>query len=354
LGWETHVDPDVASYPQEVVNRQIGGEYDVFLGLMWTRFGTPTAAAGSGTEEEFLQAFARIKSGENVKIKSYFKDKPVKANSLDLEQMAKVKAFRDSLAPNYGAYYRSFEDTLEFERFIRIDLMRLASDLPSSETLSSAPVATISTAIPPKDVLKNFHALTESEENEVGFLDALETSNNAMVDGGKVVARIAEVNRKFNDSINRATRQLVALKTLGAAPDPATVRIIIDSVTLEMNRFVEVLSKEVVSFHVAMFSFDSAFAVVIDFVTTNRENVSNEELLQQADVLEFYSNSVSGAMKQLAEFRDAVGSFPSISTALTSSKRKAVALLTDFLAVLDETSRKAGDAGSRLRNLAEQ
>ena len=54
--WETHVAPSLGSDPQDVVNRQIG-EYDLFVGIMWKRMGTPTALATSGTEEEFNGAY---------------------------------------------------------------------------------------------------------------------------------------------------------------------------------------------------------------------------------------------------------------------------------------------------------
>lgn len=57
--WETHAYPGVGSDPQEVINEQIGDDYDIFLGLLWKRFGTATPRAGSGTEEEFNRAFAR-------------------------------------------------------------------------------------------------------------------------------------------------------------------------------------------------------------------------------------------------------------------------------------------------------
>ena len=50
--WETHAWPDVGDDAQDVINREIG-DYDVFVGLMWKRFGTPTKRAKSGTGEEF-------------------------------------------------------------------------------------------------------------------------------------------------------------------------------------------------------------------------------------------------------------------------------------------------------------
>ena len=50
--WETHVYPAIGPEPQRVVNEQIG-DYDIFVGILWKRMGTPTATAASGTEEEF-------------------------------------------------------------------------------------------------------------------------------------------------------------------------------------------------------------------------------------------------------------------------------------------------------------
>src|SRR5688572_15846736 len=54
--WETHAFSSIGADAQEVINRQINEGYDIFLGLMWKRFGTATARAESGTEEEFLNA----------------------------------------------------------------------------------------------------------------------------------------------------------------------------------------------------------------------------------------------------------------------------------------------------------
>src|ERR1035437_7780621 len=50
--WETHVTPGVGQDPQQVINSQIGDDYDIFIGIMWACFGTETGRFGSGTEEE--------------------------------------------------------------------------------------------------------------------------------------------------------------------------------------------------------------------------------------------------------------------------------------------------------------
>jgi hypothetical protein len=57
--WETNAAPGLGVDPQKVVNEQIG-DYDIFVGMMWKRMGTPTTTAQSGTEEEFQRAYEKV------------------------------------------------------------------------------------------------------------------------------------------------------------------------------------------------------------------------------------------------------------------------------------------------------
>ena len=61
--------------PQGIINKQIG-EYDIFIGMMWKRFGTPTGKAGSGTEEEFRLAYEYWETTKSVMILFYFCQAP--------------------------------------------------------------------------------------------------------------------------------------------------------------------------------------------------------------------------------------------------------------------------------------
>ena len=42
LKWETHSHPGFGQDAQDVINQQIGNDYDIFIGIMWGRFGSPT------------------------------------------------------------------------------------------------------------------------------------------------------------------------------------------------------------------------------------------------------------------------------------------------------------------------
>jgi len=57
--WETHAYPNFGKDAQAVINEQIGTEYDIFIGILWSRLGTPTPRFASGTLEEFYAAYEK-------------------------------------------------------------------------------------------------------------------------------------------------------------------------------------------------------------------------------------------------------------------------------------------------------
>lgn len=84
--WEKDVYPSVGEYGQQVINQQTEGNYDLFIGIMKSRFGTPTPQAGSGTEEEFNIAYERFQNGEIGNIFFYFGATKMSPYDLDIDQ----------------------------------------------------------------------------------------------------------------------------------------------------------------------------------------------------------------------------------------------------------------------------
>lgn len=97
IRWEDRVAPQIANGPQPVVNDQIES-YEIFLGLLAKRFGTPTADAGSGTEEEFRRAYETFRKHGSPWIAFYFSTKfePPRGAEED-RQFERVKAFNAEL-----------------------------------------------------------------------------------------------------------------------------------------------------------------------------------------------------------------------------------------------------------------
>ena len=121
LRWEKDVYPGVAEYGQQVINRQVDGNYDLFVGIMKGRFGTPTPQAGSGTEEEFNIAYEKYQNGEIYNIFFYFGIPEKSAYELDLEQFQKVKDFRAKIEKN-GVVSIQYQGLDDFKKQLKDNL----------------------------------------------------------------------------------------------------------------------------------------------------------------------------------------------------------------------------------------
>lgn len=121
--WETHAWPDIGEDAQDVINEQIR-EFDILVGIMWRRFGSPTKRAKSGTGEEFARAYNLFKKHGRPKVMFYFRTTPFYTTNLqELAQFRKVVEFRKALE-KLGVLYWTYDAPLQFERNVREHLIR--------------------------------------------------------------------------------------------------------------------------------------------------------------------------------------------------------------------------------------
>ncbi len=120
--WEDMA-PQIGPKAQAVINKQIG-QYHVFCGIMWNRFGTPTEIAASGTKEEFDGAVTCWERDGRPWITFYFCDRPANFTTPEqLDQKRLVLEFRGQL--NDKGLVRAFQATQEFEDKVYEDLKRI-------------------------------------------------------------------------------------------------------------------------------------------------------------------------------------------------------------------------------------
>lgn len=134
--WERDAAPG-GGRPQAVINKDIG-EYDIFVGLMWRRFGTPTGVAESGTEEEFRIAYQRWEQDQNLPLMFYFCQAPFMPRRLDeLDQMRKVLMFRQELQKK--ALIWDYADPKAFPAEIRKHLRKRVAGLLAPTATKAQP-----------------------------------------------------------------------------------------------------------------------------------------------------------------------------------------------------------------------
>ena len=113
VSWETHCWPDVGHDSQAVILAQIQPE-DIFVGILWNKFGTPTPRAASGTAEEFALAYKRWQENNVSHLLIYFK-KPSRLDNLD--DLRQVSDFKKNVAKR-GLLYWEFSKRFDFERYL--------------------------------------------------------------------------------------------------------------------------------------------------------------------------------------------------------------------------------------------
>jgi hypothetical protein len=113
LRWETHTAPEYGTRPQEVINRAIVDECDLLVGIFWTRIGSPSGVADSGTIEEIERVG---KAGKPIML--YFSNVQIDPEQINTDQIEKLKSFKGMTFPK--ALVERYKKTIEFrDKFYR-------------------------------------------------------------------------------------------------------------------------------------------------------------------------------------------------------------------------------------------
>jgi hypothetical protein len=167
-----------AGKPQDVINNIIK-PYQLFIGIMWKRFGTPTPNAGSGTEEEYNKAFEAWQKKQVIDIMFYFCKKPVAPVSLEeIDQMGKVFKFKETM--NSKSFIWDYNNPKDFEEKIRKHLCLKMSDIIKNKTTVS-----VSKAKPDEETIRVFRGTWDKMTPDLqNFLSVPYNENRMKGDGG--------------------------------------------------------------------------------------------------------------------------------------------------------------------------
>lgn len=107
VGWETHAAPESGKTAQEYINEELLDKCDILIGIFWTKLGSPTKIAKSGTVEEIQRHL-----GERKLAMLYFSTKEI-PNYADLKQLKKVREFKKEMRNK--SLYGEFSDERDLE-----------------------------------------------------------------------------------------------------------------------------------------------------------------------------------------------------------------------------------------------
>lgn len=326
LRWETSAYPGIGRDPQDVINQQVGDDYDIFIGLMWGRFGSPGERAGSGTEEEFRRAKARYDRDPGaVRIMFYFKDEPVSPSKLDPGQLARVQSFQASLGSE-GVLYWTFRTVEEFADLIRLHLAR---QFQESLRLS-----------PPREREESpVDQKVPQDEEEPGLLDLLEVFDERFSAINDTVVRLSAATEDLGDRMRERAEE-IRLATQGKGISKADGKRLINRGANELQRYA---TRAEADLPVLRSSLREGMSVVGQAVALAVEVDPNEvpKLRETRSALGILGQRLAETRASISSFRGNIQSLPRMTTALNKGKRSALSVVDELLEILEQAQRDA-------------
>jgi len=319
--WETHGYPGVGQDAQEVLNRELPDDYDIFVGIMWAKYGTPTGRAGSGTEEEFSRALRRFRANPDaVKIMFYFKDAPIRPSAIDSEEIKRIQQFRSSLGVE-GVLHWTFTTLEDFERLLRLHLAR------QIQTYSGIQVSEGSIAV------SKTKALPEArDEEETGYLEMLDIIEEFTSKLSQITERISTETRKLGDKLAERTKEITDFAAEGRTqPNRLEAKALIEKGATDMNQYVVRMKTEIPLFRESWTRSADAVAraalLSADFAPQNQKQVR-----EAYDALNALVHALGLSYDQVQTFHTTVLRLPRLTSGLNRAKRETAGVLEELMA----------------------
>lgn len=320
VGWE-NVPPGFNTDPQAVINDQIGDDYDIFVGILWTRFGTPTPRAESGTEEEFLRAYERWKENhQSVHLMVFFSDVPIEPSQCDPEQLARVKRFRQEISDK-GGLYRTFRLREDFRQALTIALTERVAEWISpmgdakatTQPAAKSPPTPLTPSVTPK-------SSSEDEEEEAGFLDLIALGTERFAKVTSTTEAMTETLRELTEDLEHRTEQLTQTK------DTALMRRYLDGAGEDLMKFVKRTDEELEVFvsvyGQGMDAYSRAVRLLPEFGEPDTTSIQ-----EGLDAIRHMKDSLMQSGASTKNLRQTVAALPPVTTAFKKARGKTITLL---------------------------
>lgn len=326
--WETYVFSSFGSDAQDAINSQVE-DYDLFLGMLWGRFGTPTKRFGSGTEEEFERAYTKLQRGEEkFNIFFYEKNAPIEPSKIDIDQLKKVKDFQQRLA-QLGSLSKQFNSPDDFKRTARLDFSLY---LQKNYAITARIIEPSASPIQVQVEISKSSTATESssiQDLELGYLDhvidfmeRVEELKNFAVEGTKIMT-------SFREGLMEKTKILRELLSVKNIQNFIKARKIVDEAADHFNQvgdqleevYVDISSKLALAIDSLQKSLDKGAKQSSSWETTKQEIQPTLAKLKTT-----FSSNRSG----ISRFRSTVESTPDTTAHFIKAKKRLASVIEKY------------------------
>ena len=320
LDADRHAPANIGEYPQDVINTAIP-DYDIFLGVLKHRLGTPTPEAPSGTVEEYDRALTRYRENQaSIDIIFYFHTGPLpNPETLDIQQFQAVRDFRARVSRD-GVYYKTYNTLDEFtrrvnKRFITIGINAWKSTLHTNDDSDSEGESTgvEMNTTPDSEPEHGLLDLNDMFEMEVaGLISVLENMTNIM-------AEVAQNVKTQTPALNAIT--VAGKKTTDAAEQKRLRdkgRPILDNIATELDEFGTRLTNELTPYRRHLDMAISIFTQMAPLYPDLGEDATEELVTSVSSMLDQMDTSV-----EVFESMKASVEIPRLTAPLIQARRNA-------------------------------
>jgi hypothetical protein len=343
IRWESDAFPDAGEDAQDVINGQLPDDWDIFVGVMWCRFGTPTGRAGSGTHEEFLRAFERKqKSKQPLPILLYFKDEPLAPSRIDPLQLQQVLAFKDQVK-SQGVFSWTFASAYEFEKLATLHLTKHVQKLrraASEPVEQEAPTLSASqgTAPPPAAPEAEPQDQTTSSPlpaEDDGYLDLLESFSQQSVEITQISERLNAAQNHLTARTVEAHEKLERLRENSGSADSKSLRAVLSTVADEMVAYTTLVKEEIPSFRSAL---DRTMTTLVRLMNVSAEIYPDQLASSKAAAFELLK-TLSTSKTAIQGFLASTMALPKMTKELAAAKRGQATALAGLIAEFEHGER---------------
>jgi hypothetical protein len=327
LDGESSTRPGVGTDPQDVINSQIGDEYDIFVGILWHRIGTPTPRARSGTAEEFARALKRFKaSPRSLRVLLYFRTDSPPLSQIDPDQLKAVIDFK-AQAGELGVLYREFSASDNFEQLLRLNL---SAELAEFGT-AWGDIEESAVGMP-----DNTQAKTSDDANKMSEVDEEDGLFDLMLASGEALNRatasldiVGDALNALNGQVKSRIEQIRGVADSDSHAGTRTKRYI-DLLAGDMEQFVIRARTELPIF---VSNQEDSFDLFERFLPLI-EDLPPEHYIEHLERLK--SNLQSGqqatgeSMAVLDEFVSVMQGLPRLTTRFNRGRRSTIAIIQEY------------------------
>uniref|UniRef100_UPI004049E324 DUF4062 domain-containing protein n=1 Tax=Gelidibacter sp. TaxID=2018083 RepID=UPI004049E324 len=320
LKWETHSAPAIAiNHPQEIITSDLGNDYDLFIGLIWKKFGSPTNNADSGTEDEFLNAYKRFKENPNsLQILFYFNSSPVSMSEINPEQLQKIQNFKSDIGKNKKILYWDYQDTQQLNKFLRIHIPQRILDLKKS----------VENKVP---IIKKDEVLeVEIVNQDFGLIDYQEMIEDNIRESTESLTRISDATTWIGEQLNKKTTEMNSMTLNGNQPGRKTLKEFFIRTAKIMDNFAKRIEPEIPIFYEHFEKGIDALSNVIN-ISRNDLKMDQEEIDETHESLSSLINGITSSIESMQGFLQAVKDLPRMSKELNQAKANVANKLEDLL-----------------------